>query len=96
MALLLFVIVYGFFYIDVSNYNPFMPHGFEGTLTAAGVVFFSYLGFDTVSALAAEVKNPQRDLPIGIIGSLAFTTVLYILVALVLTGMIDVSAKIYL
>lgn len=86
-VVLLFIIV-GAFYVQPSNWQPFAPFGTTGILTGAALVFFAYLGFDAVSSAAEEVKNPQRNMPIGIIGSLAICTVLYILVSLVLTGMV--------
>jgi len=84
----LFVIVAGVGYIDATNWTPFMPYGWTGVLSAAGVIFFAYIGFDSVSTHAEEARNPRRDVPIGIIASLAVCTVLYILVAAVVTGMI--------
>ncbi len=72
--------------VKVENWHPFMPNGFSGVMTGAAIVFFTYIGFDSVSTAAEECKNPQRDLPIGIVASLIICTVLYISVALVLTG----------
>ncbi len=69
--------------------NPFMPFGFSGVVTGAAVIFFAYIGFDAVSTAAQEARNPQRDMPIGILGSLAVCTVLYILVAGVMVGVVD-------
>lgn len=86
-VILLFIVV-GAFYVKPENWQPFMPFGMEGVFTGAALVFFAYLGFDAVSAAAEEVKNPQRNLPIGIIGSLVVCSLLYILVSLVLTGMV--------
>ena len=82
-----------------ANWTPFLPpngghygdFGWSGIATAAGVIFFAYIGFDAVSTAAQEAKNPKRDMPIGILGSLAICTVLYILVALVLTGLVKYS-----
>ncbi len=87
----------GFFYIDANNYVPFLPantgtfgeFGWSGVLRAAGVVFFAYIGFDAVSTAAQETKQPQRNLPIGIMGSLVVCTVLYILFAFVMTGLVN-------
>ena len=79
----------GIFYVKPSNWQPFMPFGVSGIFKGASLVFFAYLGFDCVSASAAEVKNPQKNLPIGIIGTLVICTLLYILVAFVLTGMVS-------
>ena len=87
-VVLLFLVV-GIFYVKSSNWQPFMPFGVSGVFKGASLVFFAYLGFDCVSASAAEVKNPQKNLPIGIIGTLVICTLLYILVAFVLTGMVS-------
>ncbi len=91
------VIVVGAFFIRPANWSPFVPFGWHGIMKGAAVIFFAYIGFDAVSTAAEEVVEPQRNLPLGIIGSLAVCTVLYILVAAVLTGMtryrtIDVNA----
>lgn len=83
----LFVVV-GAFCIKPMNWQPFMPFGFKGILAGASLVFFAYLGFDAVSASAPEVKNPQKTLPRGIIGTLIIATILYVLVAVVLTGIV--------
>lgn len=72
--------------VKTENWRPFMPNGFGGVLTGAAIVFFTYIGFDSVSTAAEECRRPQRDLPIGIVASLAICTVLYVSVALVLTG----------
>jgi APA family basic amino acid/polyamine antiporter len=72
--------------VNVENWHPFLPNGFSGVLTGGAIVFFTYIGFDSVSTAAEECKNPQRDLPFGIIMSLVVCTILYISVALVLTG----------
>jgi APA family basic amino acid/polyamine antiporter len=72
--------------VDYHNYHPFAPHGFSGILTGASIVFFTYIGFDAVSTAAEECKNPQRDIPFGIIATLIMCTILYGAVALVLTG----------
>lgn len=82
----LFVLA-GMFYIRPENWTPFAPNGFEGIFMGAFIIFFAYIGFDALATAAEECKNPQKDLPIGIIGSLLITTVVYVLVALVLTGM---------
>ncbi len=117
LFVVLFVIVAGLFYIDGSNYTPFVPdaagtaetggtwltaplvqllfgiepqvYGVLGVVSAASVVFFAYIGFDVVATTAEEARNPQRDLPRGILGSLAICTVLYIAVALVIVGMVN-------
>lgn len=86
-VILLFIVV-GAFYVKPENWQPFMPFGVEGVFSGAALVFFAYLGFDAVSAAAEEVKNPQRNLPIGIIGSLVVCSLLYVAVSLVLTGMV--------
>jgi len=74
-------------FIAVENWKPFAPNGFQGVLTGAAIVFFTYIGFDSVSTAAEECRNPQRDVPFGIIVSLIVCTVLYVSVAVVLTGM---------
>ncbi|MGO9271350.1 MAG: amino acid permease [Terriglobia bacterium] len=73
-------------YIHTSNWKPFMPNGWQGVLTGGAIVFFTYIGFDSVSTAAEETRNPQRDVPIGIIASLIICTILYCSVAVVLTG----------
>jgi APA family basic amino acid/polyamine antiporter len=99
VAVVLFVIFVGFFYIDTSNYTPFIPEevvdakgvshfGWSGVVTAATIVFFAYIGFDAVSTQAGEAINPKKDVPFAIIMSLVICTVLYIIVSLVLTGMV--------
>jgi APA family basic amino acid/polyamine antiporter len=95
IAIVILVIGFGFMYVNSANWTPFIPantgefghFGWSGILRGAGVIFFAYIGFDAVSTAAQEAKNPQRDLPIGILGSLAICTVLYILMALVMTGL---------
>lgn len=81
-------IIFGSFYIKPENWTPFAPNGFEGVFMGAFLIFFAYIGFDAISTTAEETKNPQRDIPIGILGTLVICTVLYILVSLVLTGMV--------
>jgi basic amino acid/polyamine antiporter, APA family len=92
ILVLLFFIGLALYYVSpatmTQNWKPFQPQGWMGTLTGAAVVFFAYIGFDAVSTVAEETKNPSRDLPIGIIASLIICTVLYILVAAVFTGMV--------
>ena len=83
------VIILGFFYVDTANWTPFMPNGFKGVLAGVSAVFFAFIGFDAISTTAEECKNPQRDLPRGMIYSLIICTVLYILISLVLTGMVN-------
>ena len=77
--------------INPANYTPFAPNGFSGILTGAAIVFFTYIGFDSVSTAAEECRNPQRDLPFGILMTLFFCTLLYVAVALVLTGVANWS-----
>ncbi|HVO27766.1 MAG TPA: amino acid permease [Candidatus Margulisiibacteriota bacterium] len=88
LVVVLFVIVFGSMYIRTENWNPYLPYGATGVFKGAAYIFFAYIGFDSVSTHAEEARNPQRDVPIGIIASLALCTVLYILVAAVLTGMV--------
>ncbi|MFM8963906.1 MAG: APC family permease [Sphingomonadales bacterium] len=99
VAVVLFVIFVGFFFIDTNNYVPFIPErivdtdgvghfGWSGVVTAATIVFFAYIGFDAVSTQAGEAINPKKDVPFAIIMSLVICTVLYIVVSLVLTGMV--------
>lgn len=96
LAVLVLFLVAGVAYVRAENWQPFIPpntgefgkFGLSGVLRGAGVIFFAYIGFDAVSTAAQEAKNPQRDLPRGILGSLAICTVFYILVALVLTGIV--------
>ena len=87
LVLTLFVIV-GAMHIDTSNYVPFAPNGWRGIHQGAAIVFFAYIGFDAISTAAEETKNPQRNLPIGILGGLAICTVIYVIVGLVATGMV--------
>jgi APA family basic amino acid/polyamine antiporter len=96
MAIVILVIAFGFMYVNASNWRPFIPdnmngefgrYGWSGIVRGAAVVFFAYIGFDAVSTAAQEAKNPQRDMPIGILASLGICTVLYILMALVMTGL---------
>ncbi|WP_155590667.1 APC family permease [Lysinibacillus cavernae] len=89
VAVILLFIGVGVFYVEPSNWEPFLPFGVSGVLSGAALVFFAYLGFDAVSSAAEEVKNPQRNMPIGIIGSLLICTVLYVAVSLVLTGIVS-------
>jgi APA family basic amino acid/polyamine antiporter len=99
VAVVLFVIIAGAFYVNVENWQPFIPEtkylpdgtetfGWNGVITAATIVFFAYIGFDAVSTQAGEAINPKKDVPFAIIASLVICTVLYILVSLVLTGMV--------
>ncbi len=88
LAIIGFFIVMGFFYVDTANWTPFAPNGIPSIFTAAAIIFFAYIGFDAVSTAAEETKNPKRDMPIAIIASLVVCTLIYIVVALVLTGML--------
>jgi APA family basic amino acid/polyamine antiporter len=88
LAVVLFVICVGSQYIHTENWHPYLPYGVGGVFSGAAYIFFAYIGFDSVSTHAEEARNPQRDVPIGIIASLALCTILYILVAAVLTGMV--------
>ena len=83
VAVVVFVISYGAFLVNPTHWRPFMPSGFGGVMSAAAIVFFAFIGFDAVSTTAEETRNPQRDLPIGMIASLIICTVLYVLMALV-------------
>lgn len=95
-VILLFIGI-GFMFVNKANWHPFIPentgvwghYGWSGILRGAAVIFFAYIGFDAVSTAAQESKNPQRDMPIGILGSLGISTILYILVAIVLTGIVS-------
>lgn len=112
VSVVLLVIVFGFLYVNPANWQPFIPaettdpitgaskYGLGGIFAAAGVIFFAYIGFETISTAAQETKNPQRTLPIGILASLAICTGLYILMSLVITGlapytMLNVPAPVY-
>jgi len=92
VAVIIFVIILGAFYVKPNYWTPFLPNGFEGVLKGVSAVFYAYIGFDAISTTAEECKNPQRDLPRGMIYSLVICTVLYILIALVLTGMVPFSS----
>jgi APA family basic amino acid/polyamine antiporter len=89
IAIVIVVIAIGFFYVTPANWHPFMPNGFSGVMKGVSGVFFAYIGFDAISTTAEECRAPQRDLPRGMIYSLIICTVLYILIALVLTGMVS-------
>ncbi|KAK5812693.1 hypothetical protein PVK06_028131 [Gossypium arboreum] len=88
VVIVIFVIIVGSFKVDVDNWSPFAPNGVKHIFTGATVVFFAYVGFDAVANSAEESKRPQRDLPIGILGSLLVCVILYVGVCLVLTGMV--------
>jgi APA family basic amino acid/polyamine antiporter len=97
VSVIIIFIALGFMFVKAANWHPFIPEnqgpfgkfGFSGILRGAGVIFFAYIGFDAVSTAAQEAKNPQKDMPVGILTSLGISTVLYILVALVLTGIVS-------
>lgn len=89
LAVVFLFILLGLFHIKKSNWTPFLPFGTSGVVRGAAIVFFAYIGFDAVATAAEEVKDPARDLPKGIIGSLAISTTLYIVVAAVLTGIVS-------
>jgi basic amino acid/polyamine antiporter, APA family len=89
MLVVLAVIVVGAFYVDTSNWHPFLPNGFGGVMAGVSSVFFAYIGFDALSTTAEECKNPQRDLPRAMVYSIVICTILYIIIALVLTGMVS-------
>lgn len=98
VTVILLFVAFGLQFVDTSNWVPFIPDntgpgqfGFEGVVRGASIVFFAYIGFDAVSTAAGEAKNPQRDMPIGILVSLAVCTVIYIIVCAVLTGMVHYS-----
>ena len=93
IVIALFVVV-GAFYIRPENWVPFAPNGAPGIFMGAFIIFFAYIGFDALATTAEECKNPQKDLPIGIIGSLIVTTIVYVSVALVLTGMQSTSGNV--
>ena len=100
VAVILLFIAFGASFVNPDNWSPFIPvptgergeFGFSGIITGAGVVFFAYIGFDAVSVAAQEAKNPQKDMPTGILASLVVCTVLYIVVSLVLTGIVPYTA----
>ena len=87
LAIIAFFLVLGVMYIRPENWTPFAPNGMKGISSAAAIIFFAYIGFDAVSTAAEETRNPQRDMPIGILASLLICTVLYVAVAIVLTGL---------
>lgn len=89
LVIIVLIIIVGISYIDIENWTPFMPNGFKGVMGGVSAVFFAYIGFDAVSTLAEECKNPQRDLPRGMIYSLLVCTVVYIILALLITGMVS-------
>lgn len=88
LVILVFFMALGAFYVKPENWTPFAPNGWAGITSAAGIIFFAYIGFDAVSTAAEETRDPQRNVPIGILASLAICTVIYIVVAVVLTGLL--------
>lgn len=88
LAVILLVLAVGVFYVDTENWNPFAPNGISGVLKGVSAVFFAYIGFDAISTTAEECKNPQRDLPRGMMWAIIICTTLYIAIALVLTGIV--------
>jgi len=92
LIVLAFFVLVGSFYVTPDNWTPFIPNGWKGVQAGAAIVFFAYIGFDAVSTVAEETRNPRRDLPIGIIGSLIICTIIYVIVAAILTGMMPLSA----
>lgn len=89
LIVIIAVICIGFFYVNPDNWSPFMPNGFGGVMKGVSAVFFAYIGFDAISTTAEECKDPQRDLPRGMMYSLIICTILYVLLAFVLTGMVN-------
>jgi APA family basic amino acid/polyamine antiporter len=91
LVVLAIFIVGGATHINTANYHPFAPHGLTGIGNGAAIVFFAYIGFDAISTAAEETRNPQRNLPIGILGGLAVCTLIYIVIGAVLTGMVPAA-----
>jgi APA family basic amino acid/polyamine antiporter len=91
LSIILLVIAVGVFYVDTANWSPFAPNGVEGILKGVSAVFFAYIGFDAISTTAEECKDPQRDLPKGMMWAIIICTILYVIIALVLTGMVNYS-----
>ena len=94
LAVIALFVLTGIFFVRPENWTPFAPNGIEGVFTGAFLIFFAYIGFDALATAAEECKNPQKDLPVGIIGSLIVTTIVYVAVALVLTGMQDTASSV--
>ncbi len=88
VSVVLLFIIFGARHVQPANWQPYMPFGYHGMLSAAALVFFAFIGFDAVTSAAEEVKKPSRDLPIGIIGSLAVCAVLYVVVSAIMTGIV--------
>jgi APA family basic amino acid/polyamine antiporter len=89
LCIILLVIAVGVFYVDTANWDPFAPNGVGGILKGVSAVFFAYIGFDAISTTAEECKDPQRDLPKGMMWAIIICTILYVVIALVLTGMVN-------
>lgn len=89
LCIILLVIAVGVFYVDTDNWDPFAPNGVDGVLKGVSAVFFAYIGFDAISTTAEECKDPQKDLPKGMMWAIIICTILYIAIALVLTGMVN-------
>ena len=89
LAIILLVIAVGIFYVDPKNWNPFAPNGVGGILKGVSAVFFAYIGFDAISTTAEECENPQRDLPRGMMWAIIICTILYVIIALILTGIVS-------
>ncbi len=89
LCIILLVIAVGVFYVDTDNWHPFAPNGVGGVLKGVSAVFFAYIGFDAISTTAEECKDPQRDLPRGMMWAIIICTILYVIIALVLTGMVN-------
>ncbi|WEK20121.1 MAG: amino acid permease [Candidatus Pedobacter colombiensis] len=91
LSVILLVLAVGVFYVDTKNWDPFAPNGVSGVLKGVSAVFFAYIGFDAISTTAEECKNPQRDLPRGMMWAIIICTILYVAIALVLTGIVNYS-----
>ena len=92
LCIILLIIAVGIFYVDTKNWHPFAPNGVAGILKGVSAVFFAYIGFDAISTTAEECKNPQRDLPRGMMWAIIICTILYIIIALILTGMVSYTS----
>jgi len=91
LVVLAFIVILGCFYVSSDNWTPFMPNGFTGVMQGVSAIFFAYIGFDAISTTAEECSNPQRDLPRGMIYSLLICTLIYVVVTLIITGMVNYS-----
>ncbi len=90
-AVIILFVAIGIFFIQPDNWQPYMPYGTQGIFNGAALVFFAFLGFDSISMAAEEAENPQKDVPRGIIGSISIATILYVVVTLILTGIVPFS-----